>query len=271
VFGGMADLFDAGAMYDEDYLHFFAAAPDATEFAAHGPVVPGTGAAGDADADLAWRLLGLRPGLRVLDLACGHGELARGLAARGAEVTGLDSSAVFLDRARADAAAAGVSVEFVAGDMRRLPWPGRFDRVVSWSTAFGYFSDAENRAVLDQVTGVLRPGGALAMDLDNLTAFLAAYVPSRVVAARDNGDMLVDRYRLDALTGRFEAQRTVIRDGQARQLTFVKRLFGFPELRDWLLDAGFATVAGYGEDGLPLAAGHRRMIAVAGLPQPPAA
>jgi hypothetical protein len=104
------------------------------------------------------------------------------------------------------------------------------------------------------------------MDLDNLTAFLASYCPSRVVAAREDGDMLVDRYHLDALTGRFEAERTVVRGGRARRLTFVKRLFGFPELRDWLLAAGFATVAGYGEDGQPLTAGHRRMVMVADLP-----
>jgi hypothetical protein len=104
------------------------------------------------------------------------------------------------------------------------------------------------------------------MDLDNLTSFLASYCPSRVVAARENGDMLVDRYHLDALTGRFEAERTVIRSGQARRVSFVKRLFGFPELRDWLLAAGFTAVTGYGEDARPLTAGHRRMVLVADLP-----
>jgi hypothetical protein len=56
---------------------------------------------------------------------------------------------------------------------------------------------------------------------------------------------------------------------RARRVNFVKRLFGFPEIRDWLLAAGFATVAGYGEDGLPLTASHRRMIVVAGLPPSP--
>lgn len=253
-------------MYDDDYLHFFAAPRGAGEFAAHGPTVPGADSAGDAVAELVWRLLDLRPDLSVLDLACGHGALANGLAARGCRVTGLDSSAVFLDRARSDAAAAGVDVEYVAGDMRRLPWTGRFDRVVNWSTAFGYFDDATNRAVLEEIVRVLRPGGRLAMDLDNLTAFLGSYVPSRVVAARHDGDMLVDRYHLDALTGRFEAERTVIRDGGARRLTFVKRLFGFPELRDWLLAAGFAAVTGYGEDGQPLTAGHQRMIIIAEVP-----
>jgi hypothetical protein len=85
--------------------------------------------------------------------------------------------------------------------------------VINWSTAFGYFDDATNRAVLEGIVRVLRPGGRLAIDLDNLTAFLASYCPSRVVAARENGDTLVDRYHLDALTGRFEADRTVIRSG----------------------------------------------------------
>jgi SAM-dependent methyltransferase len=262
----MSDLFEATAMYDEDYLHFFAAAGAVSEFAEHGPVVPGTGVAAEAAAELAWRLLELQPGMSVLDLACGHGEMAGRLAARGCEITGLDSSAVFLDRARADAAAAGVSVEYVAGDMRQIPWTGRFDRVLNWSTAFGYFDDATNRAVLDSIARALKPGGRLAMDLDNLTSFLASYCPSRVVAAQDNGDMLVDQYHLNALTGRFEAERTIIRSGRARRVTFVKRLFGFPELRDWLLAAGFAAVAGYGEDARPLSADHRRMVIVASLP-----
>lgn len=252
-------------MYDEDYLYFFAAPGGLSTFAAHGPVLPGADVPAEAAADLAWRLGGLQPGMSVLDLACGHGDLAARLAARGCRVTGMDSSEVFLDRARADAAGAGITVEYVAGDMRQLPWVGRFDRVVNWSTAFGYFDDTANRAVLEGIVRVLAPGGRLVMDLDNLTSFIAAYCPSRVVAARDNGDMLVDRYHLDALTGRFEAERTVVRDGRARRLSFVKRLLGFPELRDWLLAAGFGAAAGYGEDGQPLTATHKRMIIVADL------
>ena len=41
---------------------------------------------------------------------------------------------------------------------------------------------------------------------------------------------------------------------------------GFPELRDWLLAAGFTAVTGHGEDARPLAADHKRMVIVAGLP-----
>lgn len=259
-----ADLFDAAAMYDEDYLHFFAAS--GADAPTHGPVV-GTAYPGwSAAADLVWRLLGLEPGMTVLDLACGHGVLANALAARGCRVTGLDTSSVFLERARADAAAMAVNVEYVSGDMRDLPWSSRFDRVVNWTTAFGYFEDPTNRAVLAEIARVLRSGGRLAMDLDNLTKFLMSYTPSRITATRDNGDMLVDRHHLDPLTGRFEVERTVVRDGRARRLSFVKRLFAFPELRDWCTAAGFTDVTGYGEDGQPLGIEHNRMVVIADLP-----
>ena len=45
---GMGDLFDATAMYDEDYLYFFAAPGEVSEFASHGPVVPGADLPGEA-------------------------------------------------------------------------------------------------------------------------------------------------------------------------------------------------------------------------------
>jgi len=69
-----ADLFDAAAMYDDDYLHFFVASA-AGAAPTHGPVV-GTAYANAAAADLVQQLLGIEPGMAVLDLACGHGALA---------------------------------------------------------------------------------------------------------------------------------------------------------------------------------------------------
>lgn len=246
---GVSDLFDAEAMYDADYLRLFAAPPDRDPHS-------------DAEADLVWRLLELAPGMRVLDLACGHGRIANRLAARGCVVTGLDVSTVFLDRARADAAALGVEVEYVAGDARNLPYAGEFDRVVNWATAFGYFPDDVNRDVLRQMRGALTPGGRLAMDLNNMIALLRDRTPSHV-ERHDSGDLRVDRFRLVPLTNRLEVERTIVRDGTARTLEFVVRLFGFPEIRDWLLATGFTDVTAWGEDGTELTAGHDRMVVVA--------
>src|ERR1051325_8253631 len=46
------------------------------------------------------KLLGVQPGERVLELACGNGQFARRLASMGARVVACDSSAAFLDCAR---------------------------------------------------------------------------------------------------------------------------------------------------------------------------
>ncbi len=250
-------------MYDEDYLYFFAT--DHTDEVVLGEHVGATAdPRSDADADLIVRLAGLAPGANVVDVGCGHGRISRRLAARGAKVTGVDVSAPFLERARADAAAAGVDVTFRPGDMRDLTgYAGRFDVAVSWATAFGYFDDETNRTVLGQLHAVLVAGGRLVMDLNNITARLRDFCPSRVAAQRGPNDLLVDRYHLDPVTSRLEVTRTVVRDGGARELTFVVRLFAFTELRDWLEAAGFTAVEVCGEDGEPLALQHERMVVTA--------
>jgi hypothetical protein len=93
---------------------------------------------------------------------------------------------------------------------------------------------------------------------------MRTYLPSTVVE-RD-GNLMIDRHRFDPLTGRNLVERTIIRDSLVRRTHFEVRMFTYPELRDWLLEAGFAAVAGYGEDGEPLTAQHRRLIAIASLP-----
>jgi UDP:flavonoid glycosyltransferase YjiC (YdhE family) len=67
---------------------------------------------------------------------------------------------------------------------------------------------------------------------------------------------MLDRHQFDPLTGRNVVDRTIIRGGSVRQTHFEVRMFTYPELRDWLLEAGFAAVAGYGEDGQPLTTQH---------------
>jgi SAM-dependent methyltransferase len=159
--------FDVEGVFGADYLYFYAERL--------GP------AASDAETDLIVELAGLEPGEEVLDLACGHGRIANRLAARGFRVTGLDVVELFLDQARTDAAALGVEVDYQHGDMRELPWTERFDAVVNWFTAFGYFDDDGNRRVLAEVARALRPGGRFALEVNHFPWLMRNFRPSNVV------------------------------------------------------------------------------------------
>ncbi|MBT2233564.1 cyclopropane-fatty-acyl-phospholipid synthase family protein [Nonomuraea sp. NEAU-A123] len=238
--------FDAEGLFDDDYLYFFAGHLDARS---------------DAEAELIWELLDLQPHMEVLDLACGHGRISNRLAQRGCRVTGLDSSRLFLDRARQDADALGVTIDYVHGDMRQLPWTARFDRIVSWFTAFGFFSDSENQRVLVQAAATLKPGGKIALELNNYSAIVRTYQRSTVVE-RD-GDLVIDQHHLDLLTSRNVVNRTIIRDGRTRNIPYFVRMFTFTELRDQMFSAGFTTVHALGADGTALTIDSRRMIVIA--------
>jgi SAM-dependent methyltransferase len=151
---------------------------------------------------------------------------------------------------------------YVEGDMRTLPFESAtFDVVISWFTSFGYFDDDENRRVLDEARRVLRPGGRLAIEINNLAELLPRWQPVTVIE-RD-GAFAIDQAAFDPMSGRAHTERTIIRNGHTRRLTFSVRMFVAAELRDWLTNAGFATTTFYDNRGEPLSIDSRRAIAVA--------
>jgi SAM-dependent methyltransferase len=239
---------DREAVFDDDYLYFYEEllTPERTA----------------AEVDLIWRLLELEPGLELLDLACGHGRIANPLAERGVRVTGLDATPLFLELARADAVERGVEVEYVEGDMRSIPWSGRFDRVLNWFTSFGYFGDDDNRHVLHEAHEALKPGGLLAVEVSHRDNLLGRYLEEVVTERGD--DRMIDRHRFDVETSRSHDERTIIRGDKQRTFEFSVRMLTAAELRDWMLDAGFSETHAFGEDGEPLTLEHRRMTVVAG-------
>ena len=60
-------------------------------------------------------------GMMLLDVACGPGRVARELARRGAQVTGLDLSAALLAKARAYEERAPLGITYVQGDATARP------------------------------------------------------------------------------------------------------------------------------------------------------
>jgi 2-polyprenyl-3-methyl-5-hydroxy-6-metoxy-1,4-benzoquinol methylase len=213
-------------VFDEDYLYFYE-----TFLAERTP----------EEVERIVELFELEPDAEILDCPCGHGRISNPLAERGFRVTGLDATELFLERAREDAAARDIEVEYVHGDMRELPWRDRFNGILNWFTSFGYFSDEDNKRVLRHFHDALKPGGRLVLETQNVTRIMLNPQPMHVVAERD-GNVMIDRWEVDAENARFRTERLIVRDGQARKAHFTVRWFTVPELRKWLEEAGFENV-----------------------------
>jgi trans-aconitate methyltransferase len=121
------------------------------------------------------KLLGAAPGQHILDLGCGEGTLTEQIAATGAKVVGVDSSADFV----ATAVARGLDARL--GNGEALTFAGEFDAVFS-NAALHWMRNAD--AVLDGVRRALRKGGRFVGEFGGYGNVAAIHVAIRAVLMR---------------------------------------------------------------------------------------
>jgi SAM-dependent methyltransferase len=183
------------------------------------------------------RVLGLGPGDRVLDLACGHGRHARVLAGRVESLVGMDRSREYLRRAVRPpppgplprrAGEREKAALFVRGDVRALPFrEGAFDAAFSWYASLFMFDDPTNAACLAGLARVIRPGGRLLVHHANPAA-LAARPLDAARRTLPDGTLVEETSSFDARTGVDRCTRRLVRPSGAA-------LAGTAELRYYTL------------------------------------
>ena len=105
--------------------------------------------------------LDVKPGMRLLDVATGTGELARPAARRGLQVTGVDFAPSLIATARVLTEREGLAVTYDVGDAEALPYDdASFDIVTS---TFGVMFAPDHRAVAHELARVTSAGGQIAM------------------------------------------------------------------------------------------------------------
>ena len=115
----------------------------------------------DRGARQFYQRLGVAPGTRLLDVACGAGQLAIVAAQEGAQPTGCDIASNWIEAARARAVSEGLSIRFDEGDAEALPYgDAEFDVV---TTLVGAMFAPRPGLVAAELTRVCRPGGRIAM------------------------------------------------------------------------------------------------------------
>ena len=105
--------------------------------------------------------LDIRPGMKVLDVACGSGNLAVIAAQNGAAVTGIDIADNLVEAAKKRADDLGLEIRFEQGDAEAMPYADdSFDLVM---TMFGAMFAPRPDVAASELIRVTKPGGTIAM------------------------------------------------------------------------------------------------------------
>jgi SAM-dependent methyltransferase len=183
------------AFFDDDYLKIYE-----PQFTAERTA---------AETDFIEAALEVRPGARILDLACGIGRHAIAMARRGHAITGVDFNPRYLEIAAREAERAGAKVRWMAGDMRELRFEQEFDAAYSYFTSFGYFSDQENEQVLERIARGLRPEGRFLLDMMNRD-WLITHPQQRTWNPHPEGGLLMEEIQLDLRSSRVISRQVLV-------------------------------------------------------------
>mgnify|MGYP001073158536 CR=1 FL=1 len=194
------------------------------------------------DSEAIELILELKKEDAILDLACGYGRIAIELSKKNYMVMGFDLSQSFLELAKKAAKRENLAVQFVRGDMRRIPFKGRFDCIINWQTSFGYFEDEEdNFRVLQEVYWALKPGGKLLLDVVNRNNLIKRFATKNWTEREDYYFLVEDKF--NPLTSRLETDWILIwKKGDVRKLSHSVRIYSLHEIRTMLKKAGFIDI-----------------------------
>lgn len=219
----------------------------------------------------------------VLDAACGTGHHAIALARRGYRVAGADLSSPMVERARQNAAAAGVEVAFAVagfGALRLLRTPAgqatgeAFDAVLCLGNSLPHLvTPPALAAALADFAALLRPGGLLLIQNRNFDRVWAArerFMPLQSYPDEDGEWLFIRFYDFHESTVTFNMirlRRTAEGWTQDIQSTELRPIFR-DDLAQALAAAGFAGITFYGGyDRSPFDTAHSAdLIALAHLP-----
>jgi ubiquinone/menaquinone biosynthesis C-methylase UbiE len=148
---------------------------------------------------LAHALIGYTPvgkGMRILDLACGTGIVARIVAQRigpNGIVRGIDSNLRMLEVAKTHAPGKGASIEWHEGDATTLPFENSSFDVVFCQQGLQFIPD--KAAALGEIHRVLAPGGTLGISLWRKIDYSPYHLAKEEALARHVGPEAAEKER----------------------------------------------------------------------------
>jgi len=196
----------------------------------------------EAEVDFLIAALGADPGARLLDVPCGNGRHARGLAKRGYKLTGVDLSEEFIEEARQRSRKASLDVEWCLDDMRNLPDEPMFDGAYCMGNCFGYTEHAGTQEFVAAVARALKPGARFVIETGMAAeSVLPALAETEWLRMGDILLLIQNDYCVSA--SRLDTEYTFIRDGKSETRVSSHYVYTLAELERLMVGAGLSVQA----------------------------
>ena len=219
-------------------------------------------AATDADVAFLLRHLGSKPPARILDVPCGTGRHALGLAKAGFDVTGFDRSEAALARAVAIARTEGLPVRFARADMLEFEVDAPADGLICMGNSLGYFEPAMTVQLLHRFARSVRKGGRLILDTGICAESLLPLAAERSFSFA--GGTYEQEIEYDVAQSLIRTRAHLTLDGERHELLYRHFVMTSGELLRSLRSAGFETRGLFGDtQDSPFAPGSPRLLLVA--------
>ncbi len=199
------------------------------------------------------KILGLKPGTKLLDLACGSGEHTRLLTKKGIRCVGIDIAPSLISYAKKKVQQEKVKVKYLVGDIRKIDYSKEFDYCIMIGSILGFFDMKDNIKLLVRIKKALKPGGLLLFDIKN---------PKKTQKYGKNWMQINKGYFL--INNKFDSENRkesgeylfIDASGNVNIMTKdlrreFNRLYFLSEIKYFLHKAGFEYLKSYGGFNLP--------------------
>lgn len=191
----------------------------------------------------------LQPGSKVLDLMCGYGRHAIGLARKGVKVTAVDNLGAYIDEINATVAGENLPVTTIQQNILDFRTDEQYDLAICMGNSLNFFNATDVMKIFSIVASCLKPGGQLLINSWSLAEIV--FRTFKESGSSTIGDMqFTVQSTISFQPTRMEIVSTIVTaDGKTEEKKAVDYIFSINEIEAMLQAAGLSLQEVYSIPG----------------------
>ncbi len=183
---------------------------------------------------------GLQPGDKVLDLMCGYGRHAAGLARKGIQVTAVDNLPDYIAEVKTISQKEDLKINAIQSDVLDFITDEKFNLAICMGNSINFFDAADTEKLLKNISSLLQPGGHLLINSWSLAEIAMQNFKEKSWSNVGELKFLNDS-RFLFHPNRIECESTIIdKEGRTEVKKGIDYIFSINELETMLTNAGLS-------------------------------